>query len=667
MDQAEEAIYICGWDIDSRVRLIRDGKDRPGIQLGAYINEKTRSTPGLNVYILCWDFSFIYTLERELLGVVKLGRKTHERIHFHLDDEHPAGASHHQKFVVVDDAIAFCGGMDLTKNRWDTPRHRSEDPLRKNPDGKSYTPFHDIQMAVDAEPAAFLGGLFRRRWLWVTGMRLKPVHRGHAVSWPQEIDPHMTGARIGIARTHPAYKGRQEIREVEALYLDAIQAAQRAVYMENQYFTAPVIADALMESLKKAEGPDVVMVLPEKSSGLLEQSTMDALRARQVRRILEADRYRRLRVVTPILDNRDPLFVHAKIMIVDDRMARVGSSNLTRRSMGLDTECDLMVEASDDTQIRKGINAFRNRLLSEHTGRDIKDVDHACRTAGSFLSALDALTGSGRKLQKLNIAEKFPIDGAKLLPDTSLLDPDRPGALDEVFDQFVEEEKHRPKHRGLLRAIIVLAVLLALAAAWRWTPLSQWIDPHQLSDWGHSIKEHALSPLIVMGVYLAAGLLVIPVTVLVAVTAVVFPPLTAFFYSLSGCVLNAMLTYGIGAALGKAPLQKFAGRKVDRLSKRLAKRGILTVIVIRNVPVAPYTLVNMLAGASRIGFKDYVVGTGIGMAPGIGVLTFFVDRLLETLREPGWANILLTGCLIAGLVILLWRIKRRLENNEEKK
>jgi len=172
---------------------------------------------------------------------------------------------------------------------------------------------------------------------------------------------------------------------------------------------------------------------------------------------------------------------------------------------------------------------------------------------------------------------------------------------------------------------------------------------------------------VVLGAYLIAGLLVIPVTILVGVTAIVFPPFTAFFYSLSGCVLNAILTYGIGAALGKVPLQNFAGRKLDRLSKRLARRGILSVMVIRNVPMAPYTLVNMLAGASRIEFKDYVVGTCIGMAPGIGVLTFFVDRLLKTIREPDWTNILLIGFAILGVALLLWRIKRRLKKNEEEK
>ncbi|MEJ2589400.1 MAG: phospholipase D-like domain-containing protein, partial [Deltaproteobacteria bacterium] len=505
VDQAEKAVYISAWDIDSRINLIRSKSDASDVRLGGYLNEKACSTPGLEIYILSWDFSFIYALERELLAAVKLGWKTHERVHFHLDKEHPAAAAHHQKFVVVDDAIAFCGGIDLTKNRWDTPRHESTDPRRKNPEGKPYKPFHDIQMAVGGAPAAALGELFRRRWLWYTGGQLKPVKRTRPLSWPQSATPHMTHARVGIARTYPAYKGRQEIREVEALYLDIIRTAQKVLYMENQYFTSPAIADALIQRLEQTNGPEIVLVLPEKSSGLLEQSTMDALRARQIRRILKADAHNRLRVVTPVLDDGHRLFVHAKVMIADDRLARVGSSNLTNRSMGLDTECDLVVEALGDAQIQKDIIAFRDRLVSEHTGRKVEEVAHVCQTTPSFLEAVDTLTDTGRRFQKLDTEKKLPIDGTKLLPDTSLLDPDRPAAFDRVFDQFMEDEEPQSKHKGVLKDVVVLVLLLGLAAAWRWTPLSQWIDPQQLTDWGHAIKENAFSPLIVMGGYLAAG------------------------------------------------------------------------------------------------------------------------------------------------------------------
>ncbi|MFO7986284.1 MAG: phospholipase D-like domain-containing protein, partial [Desulfatiglandaceae bacterium] len=441
IDQARHTVYISGWDIDSRVRLLRSADGRtPDVILGTYLNQKVEQSPELHIYILCWDFSVIYTLEREFLSAWKLGSKTHPRVHFHLDDDHPAGASHHQKFVVVDDAVGFCGGLDLTQNRWDTPRHDPQDPHRINPDGTPYPSFHDIQAVTDGDMARSLGDLFRLRWLWAKGQTLKPAHREDPFAWPVDTEPQLTGVHVGLSRTLPAYKDRKAVREVEALYLDMFAAAHHYVYVENQYFTSPVIGDALIASLRKKEGPGIVLVLPRNSSGLLEKSTMDALRARHLQRVLAQDRHNRLRVVYPALGGDDDVFVHAKIMIVDDRMARVGSSNLTNRSMGLDTECDLTVEVSRESLAREGIIGFRNRLLSEHTGKPVEEVDGAFQAQAVFLEAFDSLQDSERHLHKLNLQETLPIDGAKLLPDTSLLDPHGPVKLDEVVDQFVEEE-----------------------------------------------------------------------------------------------------------------------------------------------------------------------------------------------------------------------------------
>jgi phospholipase D1/2 len=265
VDQAEKAVYISGWDIDSRVRLIRSSekKESPEVSLGPYLNEKAMETPGLNIYILCWDFSVIYTLEREWLQSLKLDWQTHRRVHFHLDSEHPAGASHHQKFVVVDDAIAFCGGIDLTKNRWDTPEHNPRDSRRVNPDGKKYGTFHDIQTAAEGDVAVDLGDLFRLRWLWATGRQLAPVDSNKHLDWPQESSPDMTHVRTAVARTHPPYKGREAVREVEGLYQDIIASARHYLYLENQYFTSPVIADALIKSLEKKKVRTFYSCCPE--------------------------------------------------------------------------------------------------------------------------------------------------------------------------------------------------------------------------------------------------------------------------------------------------------------------------------------------------------------------------------------------------------------------
>jgi phosphatidylserine/phosphatidylglycerophosphate/cardiolipin synthase-like enzyme len=160
MARAERSILILAWDIDSRMRLHpeRDGGASPGRtglrdELGEFLNELVARRPRLEAHVLDWDYAMIYALEREALPVVKLGWRTHPRLHFHLDGEHPLGGSHHQKIVVVDDRIAFVGGLDLCSHRWDTPEHRAADSHRVDPSGKPYAPFHDVQIAVSGRAA----------------------------------------------------------------------------------------------------------------------------------------------------------------------------------------------------------------------------------------------------------------------------------------------------------------------------------------------------------------------------------------------------------------------------------------------------------------------------------------------------------------------------------
>src|SRR5690606_25957780 len=99
-----------------------------------------------HAYVLAWDFAMLYALDREWLPAYKLEWRAHRRLHFRMDGEHPPGGSHHQKMVVVDDALAFVGGLDLTRARWDTPAHSPGDPRRVETAPEPYRPFHDIEL-----------------------------------------------------------------------------------------------------------------------------------------------------------------------------------------------------------------------------------------------------------------------------------------------------------------------------------------------------------------------------------------------------------------------------------------------------------------------------------------------------------------------------------------
>jgi uncharacterized membrane protein YdjX (TVP38/TMEM64 family) len=572
--------------------------------------------------------------------------------------------------VVIDDAVAFCGGIDLTKNRWDTPEHQPQNPHRKTPEGDEYGPFHDAQMVVDGDAAASLGVLFRDRWQWATGKMLPVLETPHHPPWPSSIEPDLTEASVGISRTLPAYKGRAEVREIQHLYQDGIASAAKLIYIENQYLTAGDIAGLLVEQLRQENGPEVIVVLPRNANGWLEQSTMDAIRNKIVTRLQEADRHDRLAVVYPTIDDHSvPIYVHAKILIVDNHLMTIGSANLSNRSMGLDSECNLVVASDGGGRIANAIDRMHRRLLAEHLGVSIDRLSTTLDESDSLLKTIESLNGSKRRLMKLEINREPPIDGAEVVPERDLLDPEKPVKFDQMMDCFVYEkdEENQTGKRQWIELVAVLSLLLALAASWRWTPLSEWVDIERLSGWVYAMKGSLLVPVAVMGTYVAGGLLMIPVTLLVGATGIVFSPAIGTLYALAGCLLSGLAAYGVGAKLGRDTIHKLSGKRSARISRRLADNGIIAVAIIRNLPMAPFTIVNMMAGASRIKLKDFLVGTAIGMLPGILGVVVFSDRLLNAVRNPGWFNV----SIAAGVAVLIglgsWWIHRRLSKATDKR
>ena len=278
-----------------------------------------------------------------------------------MDGNHPTGASHHRKIVVVDERVAFVGGLDLTQRRWDSSDHRPDESRRTDPGGELYAPFHDVQLMVEGEAAEALGKLFRERWERTVGFAPATASGFSSDPWPPEIKPDLLDVDVAISRTQPEYRDEPEVREVERLYGDAIASARETIYIENQYFTAGKVAEALEARLRDPHGPEVVLIMPYRNSGWLEEAAMGSLRALLLKRLKEADRHGRMQVYYPFVPGLGDRYenVHAKVLVVDDRLVRVGSSNLSNRSMGLDTECDLAVEAQERKDISEAIAGFR--------------------------------------------------------------------------------------------------------------------------------------------------------------------------------------------------------------------------------------------------------------------------------------------------------------------
>ena len=425
--QARHSVYLIGWDFDTRIQFEPEEKELDGPnELGRFLRWFGKNHKNVNVYILKWDLGMIQALGRGMTPLILLNWLTSRRIHLRLDGTHPHISAHHQKIVVVDDMLAFCGGIDMTADRWDTREHKDDDPRRKRPSGRSYGPWHDASTAVDGDVAKALGELARKRWKWASGETLPEPPQCEPV-WPRSIEPTFRNVDVAISRTIPKFEDRGEIREIEALYLDVIASAKRMIYCESQYFASRRIAEAMAERLREPDGPEIVIVNPESADGFLESITMDTARYRLLKLMHEADTHDRFRIYTPVAERGTPIYVHAKITIVDDVLLRVGSSNFNNRSMGFDTECDLVVEvaaaAQEAISTEQTIAAVRNDLLAEHLGVGAGDVA-AATERGSLISAIESLRGGGRSLVPYEPEEPAAVSEA--LAENDLFDPEQP-------------------------------------------------------------------------------------------------------------------------------------------------------------------------------------------------------------------------------------------------
>ena len=225
MRGAKRRIMLIGWDFDARIR-VGDAKDGAPATIGDFILWLVKRRPELEVYLLRWDFGAIKSMFRGTTPFTLMRWWRHGRIHVKLDAMHPPGASHHQKIVVIDDCVAFCGGIDMTGSRWDTREHRDKEPGRRRPTThRRYGPWHDAAMAVDGAAARALGDLGRNRWRIACDAELA-CPAGGGDPWPEGLEPQFRDVEIGIARTRGKNGDHEEVREIEALFVDMIGAAR---------------------------------------------------------------------------------------------------------------------------------------------------------------------------------------------------------------------------------------------------------------------------------------------------------------------------------------------------------------------------------------------------------------------------------------------------------
>ncbi|QDP19206.1 phospholipase D-like domain-containing protein [Sphingomonas xanthus] len=443
MGKAERRILIVGWDFDTRISLEPE-EANGGEPLGRFFLRLARECPTREIDVLKWNFGALKQLGRmrAIYWLYRWWRAGPIRMRF--DSAHPPGCSHHQKIAVIDDWLAACGGIDISNHRWDRSDHCDEHPARIGPNGKPYPPWHDATMLMRGPVAAKLGELSRDRWKLATGTALAPVGSGD-IAWPDQLPATFDNVDIAIARTRASYKDLDEIREIETLFLDMIAKAKRFIYFENQYFTSAKIAAAIACRMEEENPPNIVLVMPRTAEGWLEQKAMDAARIKLMAAIGNKDKGNRFRIYVPTTRSGNDIYVHAKISIVDDRLLRVGSANLNNRSMGLDSECDVIIDAALPANQDTGpaMTGLRHRLLAEHLDCTPEQFAEAEMRMESMVDAIEALRGRGKTLDLLDLEELGTPE--EFIAATELLDPEH---ADAMFDPIAKRGLAKSWKRG---------------------------------------------------------------------------------------------------------------------------------------------------------------------------------------------------------------------------
>lgn len=653
---AKHSIFILGWDIDGRIELLR-GEDaqnkKYAVALRELLCQKANENPDLEIYLNRWNYSIFFSSERESFSGWKWRMHTPPNIHYCADYAVPFGACHHQKIIVVDGQIAFCGGMDIALGRWDSRKHHIEERERIDPKGlfdhfkkqKPYEPYHDIQFMMSGPVVGALSELVRRRWKKGAGSEIRAIDNKPENNdlWPKHVMPDFEDIDIAAARTIPKTKKDKAVTEILQIYLEQIARAEAFIYIENQYLTCLDIANALSKRLKEKPDLKVLIVSCDRPRGIMEHKAMWTGRVKFWDTVSENAGADRFAVTYPVCKEngtKNTIHIHSKIMIIDDRYFQVGSANLNNRSMGFDTECDMIIQADDD-QSRQTIRSLRNNLIREHTGREEEDIQEIIETS-TMNELLEYQEQSRQHLERINndpYRNEFLVSWAQKIGD-----PKKPLILSNF-----------PVRQVVFAALA--AVILGLLYYFFISPalpeeFRQIFTQENLTGYIESARNSSWSPFIISGIYLIAGMLFFSVMALNLVTAIVFGPLYGFLYACLGSLVSAAAGYGVGRLAGEK-LSRWFKPVLNKVKSYSERGGVIGMTMVRMVPIAPYTAVNITFGMAQVGFAAYLFSTLLGLLPGITAKALFGGALGELFKNPEPKVIFYTlGTLVIwGLII----------------
>lgn len=681
---AKKSIFVLGWDIDSRIELIRGqhAPDNKPVTFFELICERARENPELQIYLNKWNYSTFFISQREPFWVLKWKKAKLPNIHVCLDGRVPLGACHHQKVIIVDDEIVFWGGMDIALGRWDRRDHSLKEPCREDPSGlplpqklHEFGPYHDIQAVASGPVVEEFARLVRKRWTDACDIDPIPFIGAEKdsipSSWPEGFQPQFRDVDVVLSRTIPPMKREAGISEVEKLFIDQISRAEKFIYIENQYLTYEPIARALNKQLHAKPDLRVLFVSCDIPQGIMERKVMWCGRVKFWDVLTRGGVQDRVLLVYPAshdhadqAEQEESVHIHSKLMVIDDKYLRLGSSNICNRSMGMDTELDITIVANNEASARM-IESIRNDLIREHCGRELSDIQSIISANQTVSIFAEEWPGSHQHFRVIDDKEYRNERFVKLL--RYIGDPSKPIVPIMGRIKYHSGIAHGGEARSWFFAPFILATLLALIAAWFMTPAKDYVTVDNVTG---LLKQISGSPWAIPYAALVYALLssvFCPVTVLTVATILTFGPMKGLAISYLGTLLSGILGYAIGRKLGKGGLHNRFGKLVKKVFDKLKDAGIAGVATFRIIPTGPFMLVNMVFGAAGVSLSNFIAGTIIGLAPGKVAIALTGDGISKVIENPDIKNMayLSIGMAIwVGVIYFSQRLSKKWQSRE---
>jgi uncharacterized membrane protein YdjX (TVP38/TMEM64 family) len=421
------------------------------------------------------------------------------------------------------------------------------------------------------------------------------------------------------------------------------------------------VVRALGQRLAEADGPEMVIVLPESESGWMERGSMGLLRERSLAHLRAKDHSGRLRLLAPRVTEGtevSSVSVHAKVLVIDDTLAKIGSSNFSNRSMGLDTECDLAIEATDGPSAAF-VSSVRDRLVAEHLGLPADEVAARLAGGGSLCRLIDGQpAAAGRSLAPVPELSNAALDFTVL--DGALVDPEEPWSVDGLVAHAVPVPLRRRLARRWLLPLALAAAVVALWAVLRHGPLRTLHLGSAVWHLLHGLASRPGGPVLAALAICLGSVLFVPITLLGTSALAVFGAWPGIPVVWLGAVLGSGVSHTIGVRWA-ADVKRWLPEKFGNTLRRLLRGSpFWTVIFMRLLPVGNFGALNLVAGAFKLPLRSFLLGNAVGLAPGLLGLGVIMNRALAALRHPTVGNVVAAAAVAAAITALTVLLKRRL-------